>query len=221
MTVKRAQTAATPPQPLPTPTRRGHAQDIVRTRPVTRHRNDPIAVGNDPRARPDHAQNKRLCATFRNLSFAAAAITRAGRELHHCPALPTPTLFIPTRRGPARLDNDSRARQRARGRASLETSMEPRSPSALSNRALANDDFARIRPTDLAFSCKARAATTQPAGPGARRRPSTMVAPTSPNIKTIPARPCQMQRLVSPPRRSTFSGRLTISRSTQRRSGGC
>ena len=27
--------------------------------------------------------------------------------------------------------------------------------------------------TDLAFSCKARAATTQPAGPGARRRPST------------------------------------------------
>jgi len=30
-----------------------------------------------------------------------------------------------------------------------------------------------VRPTDLAVSCKARASTTQPAGPGARRRPST------------------------------------------------
>ena len=61
------------------------------------------------------------------------------------------------------------------GRASLENTlrMQGRSPSALRDAAIANDDLPRSRPTDLAFSCKARAATTQPAGPGARRRPST------------------------------------------------
>jgi hypothetical protein len=46
-------------------------------------------------------------------------------------------------------------------------------PSALRDARTADDDFPRSRPTDLAVSCKAAPAATQPAGPGARRRPST------------------------------------------------
>ena len=152
-----------------------------------------------PRSAESHADTNLKRATPRRLHPNTATIrehtaTAAGQQ-----SIVTRALFEPTQRVLLACTTLAQHDDVDPGRASLEARPAAwHRPSALRDAPIANDHFSAVAQRTWRSAARPAPPRRKPAGPGARRRPSTMVALTSPNIKTPPARPCQLQRLVGP-----------------------